>query len=166
MKPSKFAVLAGVAVIANGIGASDTPVPHEKPGLWASSLMMAGHPFTTQSCVTEASEAKMSVFSSQSRQRNCSSGTVTHNMDGSWSSASTCKFGSGAARTTHAHVTGDFNSKFTIVVTADGSNTPETTMTMTWMGACKPGMQGGDVIMSNGMKMNVLNGTVSGVPAH
>ncbi len=166
MKLSNFTMLAAVAGIASGIAAADTPAPHEKPGLWQTSMMMAGHPYTTQSCVTEASQAKMSVFSSQSRQKNCSSSTVTHNMDGSWSSASTCKFGPGAARTTHAHVTGDMNSKFTVVVTTDGSNAPDTAMTMTWMGACRPGMQGGDVVMSNGMKMNVLTGAVSGVPAH
>ncbi len=39
-------------------------------------------------------------------------------------------------------------------------------MTMTWMGACKPGMKGGDVVMNNGMKMNVLDGTMSGGPPH
>jgi len=70
------------------------------------------------------------------------------------------------ARTTHAHITGSLDSKFTIEVTRDGSSTPETTMTMSWMGACSPGMKGGDVVMSNGMKMNVIDGTVSGIPAH
>jgi hypothetical protein len=39
-------------------------------------------------------------------------------------------------------------------------------MTMTWLGPCKPGMKGGDVIMSNGMKINALDGTASGLPSH
>jgi hypothetical protein len=37
-------------------------------------------------------------------------------------------------------------------------------MTATWTGPCKPGMKGGDVIMSNGMKINLLDGTSSGQP--
>ena len=166
MRASNFVAVAGLAVIAAGFAFADTPVPHQKPGLWETSMTMRGHPMTTQSCVTEESQAKMSVFSSQSRQKNCSSSSVTHNVDGSWTSTSTCKFGQGAVRKTHAHITGDLNSKFTIAIAADGSTTPETTMTMTWMGACKPGMKGGDVMMSNGMKMNVLDGTMSGGPPH
>ena len=128
-------------------------------------MTMMGKPYTTQSCVTPDSEAKMSVFSSQLRQKNCSVSSVTHGVDGSWTSTSTCKFGQ-RTRTSHAHVTGDFNSRITMVLTSDGSSTPTTTMTMTWAGACKPGMKGGDVIMSNGMKMNVIDGTMSGMPSH
>jgi len=54
-----------------------------------------------------------------------------------------------ALRTTHALISGDFNSKLTLVTTTEGGNRPE--MTMTWIGECKPGMKAGDVIMSNGM---------------
>jgi hypothetical protein len=164
MRISNFVVVTGVAIIAAGVASADTQIPHQRPGLWETSMSMMGHPMTTQSCVTEDSEAKMSVFSSQSRKKNCSSSSITHNMDGSWTSTSTCKFGPGAARTTHSHVTGDFNSKITVVVNTEGATTPEMTMTMAWMGECKPGMKGGDVVMSNGMKMNVIDGTMSGVP--
>ncbi len=166
MKLTPFGALAGVATVIAGIAAAETLAPHQKDGLWESSMTMMGRPYTSLSCVSEESQAKMSVFSSQVRRKNCSSSTITHNMDGSWSSTSTCKFGSGAARTTHAHITGDFNAKYTMVLFADGSNRPETTMTMTWIGPCKPGMRGGDVIMANGMKLNVLDGTMSGVPPH
>ena len=166
MRISRVAVLVGIAVIPCGIALADPPTPHQKPGLWESSMMMMGKPFKTQSCVTAESEAKMSVFSSQMRQKDCSSSTIAHNPDGSWSSTSTCKFGAGATRTTHAKISGDFNSKITMVMTSDGSSTPEMNMTMTWLGACKPGMRGGDVIMSNGMKINALDGTSSGGPSH
>jgi hypothetical protein len=166
MRRSFAIALAAFAVSAAGLASADTPVPHQKDGLWESAMTMMGKPFTTQSCVTEESQAKMSIFSSQMRQKNCSSSSITHNMDGSWTSASVCKFGPSASRTTHAHITGDFNSKVTIEISGDGSSTPETTMTMTWVGPCKPGMKGGDVMMSNGMKMNVLDGTMSGMPAH
>jgi hypothetical protein len=163
MKYMFTAALAVAAAITAALAFAETPAPHQKDGLWESSMMMMGKPFKTQSCVSEESQAKMSVFRAQMRQKNCSSSSITHNMDGSWTSSSTCKFG-GKSRTTHANITGDFNSKITMVLMADDGNTPEMTMTMTWVGACKPGMKGGDVIMSNGMKMNVLDGTMSGMP--
>jgi hypothetical protein len=163
MRISKFAIFAATAVIASGIAAAQMPAPpHEKVGLWVSSMTMMGKPFTSQYCVSEESQAKMSVFSAQMRQKNCKSGNVTHNMDGSWTSTSTCTFG-GHERTTHAHVTGDFNSKVTIVMSEEGSSKPETSMTMTWSGACPAGMKGGDVI-ANGIKINVIDGTMSGLP--
>jgi hypothetical protein len=165
MKVAKFAVLAGIAVIPCGIVLADTPTPHQKAGLWESSMTMMGKPFTTQSCVTAESEAKLSVFSAHLRQKNCSSATIAHNADGSWSSTSTCKFG-GKEHTTHATITGDFDSKITLVASSDGGGAHDVNMTMTWLGPCKPGMRGGDVIMSNGMKMNAIDGTMSGVPSH
>jgi hypothetical protein len=162
-KLAAVAVVFSVGVGAGSVAWADMPVPHQKPGLWDSSMTMAGRDFKTESCVTEESQAKVSVFSSQMRQKNCSASSVTHNMDGSWTSTSTCKFGA-TPRTTHARITGDFNSKITIEVMADDSDKPETSITMTWMGACKAGMKGGDVWMSNGMKMNVIDGTMSGMP--
>ncbi len=166
MRVSRSAVLAGIAVIATGVASAESPLLHQKPGLWESSMTMMGKFYTTQSCVSEESQAKMSVFGSQVRQKNCSSSAISHNLDGSWSSVSTCKFGQGAARTTHSKITGDLNSKYTIVVSTEGSTTPEINMTMTWAGPCKPGMRGGDVVMSNGMKMNPLDGTMSGGRPH
>ena len=164
MRVSNFVAVAGAVIVAAGVASAETAVPHQKPGLWETSMSMMGHPMTTQSCVTEESQAKMSVFSAQTRQKNCSSSSITHNLDGSWTSTSTCKFGGGAEHTTHAHVTGDFNSKITVVVDSDRAGASDMTMTMVWMGACKPGMKGGDVVMSNGMKMNVIDGTMSGMP--
>jgi hypothetical protein len=164
MRVSKLVTVAGLAAFAAGFAWAQSPLPHQKVGLWVTNMDVMGKPMTTQSCVTAESEAKMSVFSSQARQKNCSSSSVTHNMDGSWTSTSTCKFGPSAARTTHAHISGDFGSKLTLVVTTEGSTKPDTTMTMMWVGACKPGMKGGDVMMSNGMKINVIDGTMSGVP--
>jgi Protein of unknown function (DUF3617) len=162
MKISKFALLASIAVIASGVAAADMVAPHQKDGLWESSMMMDGKPFISRSCVSEESQAKMSVFSAQSRQKNCSSSSATHNMDGSWSSTSTCNFG-GHTRTTRVQITGDFNSKLAMVMYSEGSSTPEMNMTMAWKGSCPPGMKGGDVI-ANGMKINVIDGTMSGTP--
>jgi hypothetical protein len=166
MRVSNFAALAGIVAFTGGGASADTPVPHQKPGLWqGTTTMSAGQNISSLSCIDAASEEKMSAFSSQLRNKSCKSSQITHNMDGSWTSASTCEFRPGKVTTTHSRVTGDFNSKYTVVVSKEGSDAPDMTMTMTWVGPCKPGMKGGDV-ESNGMKMNVIDGTMSGLPKH
>ena len=166
MKVSVAAALGWVGLVGASAARADMPVPHQRPGLWETTMTMMGKPYVTQSCVSEESAAKSSVFSSQLRRKNCSASAATRNADGSWSSVSTCSFGNGAPHTTRVHVTGDFNSKVTMVVSTDGSGRPDTTMTMVWQGACKPGMRGGDVIMPNGMKINVMDGMGAGGAGH
>ena len=89
-------------------------------------------------------------------RKNCQPGQVNHNPDGSWSSITTCELRPGVKTTTRADITGDFNSKFTMVMRSPPDAAPQMTMVMTWIGPCKPGQRGGDVIM-NGKKMNVLD---------
>ena len=151
-------MLTGIAVLAASATLADTPVPHQRLGLWQTAMTMVGRNFTTQSCIDAASEARMSAFSSQLRNKKCQPSQITHNMDGSWTSTSTCEFTPGKVRTTHAVIIGDLNSKFTLVLRSDAASAPETTLTSTWLGPCKHGMRGGDVIMSNGTKMNVMDG--------
>ena len=38
---------------------------------------------------------------------------------------------------------------------------PEMTMTSTWLGPCGPGQRGGDVMMSNGTKYNLMDSAQS-----
>jgi len=117
--------------------------------------MMAGQHFTSQLCVDAASEAKMSAFSSQCRGRTA---IPTGNPQPGWflEQRQTCEFRPGVKTTTRADVTGDFNSKYTMVMRSPPDAAPEMTITSTWIGPCKPGQRGGDVIM-NGKKMNVLD---------
>lgn len=157
MRFSIFAISACIAVAAATAALADTPLPHQKLGLWQTSMKMVGQDISSQSCVDAASEAQMSAFSAQLRSKKCKSSQITHNMDGSWTSISTCEFTPGQSHTTRTTVTGDFNSKYTAVMHSDRPGAKDTTMTSTWLGPCKPGMRGGDVIMSNGMKMNMMD---------
>ena len=165
MKYLNVAIFAGVAVVVAVASVSaDMPFPHRKAGLWQGVTSMGGHSFSTEYCIDAASEAKMSAFSSNMRQKKCSASSITHNMDGSWTSTSTCEFMPGKTMTTHAVITGDFNSKYTVAVAPQGTSGPHMTMTVTWLGPCKPGMKGGDVVMSNGMTMNMMDNSMSGAP--
>ena len=73
-----------------------------------------------------------------------------------------------ATTTSHAVVTGSFDSAYTMKVASTRSGGPpmpgvapgaETHMTIEakWLGACAAGQKPGDVVMSNGMTMNVLD---------
>src|ERR1017187_3716456 len=109
--------LASIAILAAGAAAAGTQtLPHQKLGLWQSQTKMAGQHFTSQLCIDAASEAKMSAFSSQVSRKNCQPGQINHNPGGSWSSVTTCELRPGVKTTTRADVTGDFNSKYTMVM--------------------------------------------------
>ena len=71
---------------------------------------------------------------------------------------STCAIG-GKPATAHAVVAGSFDSAYTMTVTSQIPDIPDGKMIMTidakWLGPCAADQKPGDVIMSNGMKINV-----------
>ena len=85
---------------------------------------------------------------------------------------SVCKYGN-VETTSHAVITGHFDQSYTVKITSTRTGgatpsgaSPETHMTIEakWLGPCKPGQKPGDIIMSNGMKMNVLEMPTPGRP--
>jgi hypothetical protein len=80
---------------------------------------------------------------------------------------SVCKF-SDATTTSHAVVTGSFDSAYTVDVTSTregGRPMPGATpgapthmkIAAKWLGACAADQKPGDIVMANGMKMNILD---------
>ena len=64
--------------------------------------------------------------------------------------------------TSHADITGDFNSAYTVKVTSHREGGPtgaarDSVMTLDakWLGACKADQKAGDIVMSGGLKMNI-----------
>ena len=68
----------------------------------------------------------------------------------------------GMSTTSHAEITGDFNSAYTVKTSrmprwrgrAAGRDT-NMTLEAKWLGACKPDQKPGDIVMPGGFKMNV-----------
>jgi hypothetical protein len=57
-------------------------------------------------------------------------------------------------------ITGSFDTDYTMVITSQGeavSAPRTTTMSAKWLGPCAADQKPGDVIMPNGMKMNLLD---------
>ena len=156
MKRAFGLYVVGVMLVVGSSANADT-YPHQRLGLWNSTMTSSGRSMSVKSCVDAASEAQANVLS-QSVRKNamCQSLGISHNPDGSWTSSTSCEFRKGVKTVTRTDVTGDFKSHVKFVIHAMPSNKVETTMDMTWLGPCLPGQKGGDVIKSDGRVMNTL----------
>ncbi len=80
---------------------------------------------------------------------------------------STCTT-AGKTVSSHVVVSGSFDSAYTMTVTNSGDGVPGGSHTMTltakWLGACAADQRPGDMIMPNGMKVNILDIQKRGVP--
>ena len=144
-------------------------MPARKPGLWELKMDFAGRKVPAQvmkQCVDAASDKLMNSNFGGPAQEACSKQDVSKAGD-TMTVDSVCKFGD-ATTTTHAVVTGSFDSAYTVDVTstreggrpmpgmpAGGSS--HMTIAAKWLSPCAAGQRPGDIIMSNGMTMNVLD---------
>lgn len=159
-----IAILLGTATPAVALD-----MPARKPGLWELKMDFAGRKVPAQvmqQCVDAASDKLMNANFGGPAQEACSKQDVSKTGD-AMSVDSVCKFGD-AVTTTHAVVTGSFDSAYTVDVTstreggrplpgmaAGGSS--HMTIAAKWLGPCVADQKPGDIIMANGMKMNVLD---------
>ena len=106
----------------------------------------------------------MSAFGNATTKDMCSK-MDTQKVGNTYVIDSVCKMGP-STNTSRSVITGDFNSAYTVKlssVTSGGPNLPgarpdgktEMTMEARWTGACKADQKPGDIIMSNGVKMNI-----------
>src|SRR5665647_414539 len=163
----RFAMLAAAVFTAAPAFALDMPA--RKPGLWQINMEFVGRKLPAQvikQCIDAASGKIMNSHFGGSAQEACSKQDVTKTANG-MTVDSGCKFGE-ATTTSHAVVTGSFDSAYNIDVTSTRAGGPPmpgvaasgaTHMTVEgkWVGLCAAGQKPGDVIMSNGMTMNVLD---------
>ena len=117
-------------------------------------------------CTDAATDKLMNANFGGSNEQACSKQDMK-TSGGTITIDSVCKFGE-ATTTSHAVVTGSFDSAYNIDVTSTRAGGPPmpgvaasgaTHMTVEgkWVGPCAAGQKPGDVIMSNGMTMNVLD---------
>ena len=148
-------------------------LPARKAGLWELKMNLAGHNAampTFQHCIDAATDKEMMMQGGSGRGQKCSKQDVQRAGD-TITIDSVCDIGNGATATSHAVVSGDFNSAYTVKVNSKRQGGPavpgmpgETNMTIEakWLGACKADQKPGDVIMANGMKVNVRDAQKAG----
>jgi hypothetical protein len=149
----RFAILAGAIILAGSASAADLELPLHKAGLWQNGIDADGQHITNMQCFDDVSQKKLVALS----HARCSEHHVTHNADGSWTSTGTCEFQQGTVVTSSSAISGDFDRRLTVVTDTTAPSVSHVAVTSTWIGVCKPGMSGGDVVMSDGSKINMLD---------
>jgi hypothetical protein len=159
---SFVSVLCLLALLpASDASALDLPV--REAGLWEMKVLRTGSPapdMTMQHCTDESTDKEMSTAFSPMGKEMCSKQDIQKTATG-YVSDSVCGI-AGMSITSHAEITGDFNSAYTVKSTAHSERGPTgvprdstTSIEAKWLGACKPGQKPGDIMMPGGMKMNI-----------
>jgi hypothetical protein len=147
---------------ATGAQADDLPV--RKAGLWEMKMVRTGSAMpdmTMQHCTDETVDKEMNNNVSPMAKQVCSKQDIKKTATG-YVSDSECNV-AGMSMTSHAEITGDFNSAYTVKTSSRAQGGPagatarDTTMTLEakWLGACKADQKPGDIVMPGGFKMNV-----------
>jgi len=161
----KLALLGSAICFALSAGsarAEDLPV--RKAGLWEMKLVTTGSPvpeMTMQHCTDETVDKEMSNNVSPMAKQICAKQEIKKTATG-YVSDSECSV-AGVSTTSHAEITGDFNSAYMVKSTSHaqggvaGAAGRDSTMTVQakWLGACKADQKPGDIVMPGGFKMNV-----------
>ena len=143
-------------------------LPTRKAGLWQLTMNFTNTkipPQTMRQCIDGATDKLLNSNFGGAAQQTCSKQDMTRS-GATITVDSVCNIG-GATNTSHAVITGSFDSAYTMQVTSKrvgGPSIPgmhptgETHMSIAakWLGPCQAGQKPGDMVMANGMKVNVL----------
>ena len=142
-------------------------LPARKAGLWQLTMTMdkgGMPPQVIKQCVDAATDKKMNSMSGGMGREQCSKQEVRQ-VGGAIVVDSICKTGP-MTTTSHAVVSGDFNSAYNVQVDSKSEGGPaipgmppggamKMAIAAKWLGACEAGQRPGDMIMGNGFKMNI-----------
>jgi hypothetical protein len=143
---------------------ADEGAAYLKPGLWRRTLDGGGPNASTELCVDEQSDSKITILLPQISGANCTNWKFNIYNTGSSEITFQCRIGQVGSMTLIGAYRGDFNSRYTETfdlktsggVEADARGERRMTGVATWVGDCAPGQKGGDVVFPNGSKMNLF----------
>ncbi len=142
-------------------------MPARKPGLWELKMAFESSRLperVMQQCIDAATDKMMNANFGGGAQENCSKQNM-QNVGGTLVVDSVCKFGT-ATTTSHAVVTGSFDSAYSVDITSTRQGAPAPGMPPTgsthmkmeakWLGPCAANQRPGDIV-TNGRTMNLLD---------
>jgi hypothetical protein len=153
-------VIGGLILVSSSVSAVD--LPKRKAGLWEVTLQMAGGkmpPQTVKFCTDAATDEALFQLGTNTADQMCSRKDISRNGD-VVTMDTECKMGE-SKMTSHAVMTftGDTAYKTAIQSHMDppmmGRSETSMTQDARWTGACPADMQPGDMMMPNGIKMNL-----------
>jgi len=152
--------VTSILVLVGAMPALATELPSRKPGLWQvkTSLEGSNAPVRViQQCIDAATDQMMQSSAGPFAPELCPKREVQSSSN-SITIDSTCVIG-GKTATAHAVVSGSFDSAYTMTVTSQSEQLPGGHMVMTmegqWLGACTADQKPGDIVMGNGVKINL-----------
>jgi Protein of unknown function (DUF3617) len=150
-----------VLALAAAMPALSAELPSRKAGLWEIKTTFEnrnGAGLTVQQCIDASTDQMMQSSAGPLAQAACSKRDMQKSGN-TITIDSVCKL-SGKTATSHAVITGSFDSAYTMMVTSESDALPGGKLTMTiaanWLGPCRDDQKPGDIIMGNGLKMNIL----------
>jgi hypothetical protein len=152
-------VLAGVTT---SMAACAVDLPQRKPGLWQVTTTSPGRdmpPRVVQMCMDASTDAAMTSLGTAMAGGVCSRNEITR-AGATVTTVSVCKVGqTQAASQAVTRFMGDSAYHTDIKSSFDppvmGQATAVLAQDAKWTGACPAGMQPGDLVMANGMKLNI-----------
>ncbi|MDR3466705.1 MAG: DUF3617 family protein [Xanthobacteraceae bacterium] len=140
--------------------ASAEDLPTRKPGLWELRMTTGPLPaMTMQQCTDEAIDRQMSTMFGPLQKEMCARNEVQKTAAG-YTVDTTCNAGA-APLTSHLDITGDFQSAYTVKVSAQAGDAPAESppdaslvVEAKWVGPCKADQKPGDIVMGS-LKMNI-----------
>jgi hypothetical protein len=131
-----------------------------KPGLWevkTSRDTQSSIPPPVQQCIDPATDVMLQSVAGPFNPATCEQSNVQHEA-GTTTIDFKCTV-AGTPATAHTVISGNLDSAYTMTVTAQSESLPNGKMVMTmegkWLGACAADQKPGDVVLSNGVKVNV-----------
>jgi hypothetical protein len=155
MKKTLFSLLVLVPACAMA------DIPTRKAGLWEVTVDAGGMKQTMQQCTDAETDAKMMDANKNPQKMgiNCVK-NETKQIGNTWVTDSDCTFGP-TRIITSSETSGDFQTNYKSVIKARyepplmGQKETTTNLAGKWVGPCKEDQKPGDMILSNGMKMNI-----------
>jgi Protein of unknown function (DUF3617) len=147
-------------VLIYAMPVSAAELPSRKPGLWQvkTSIESSNAPSRViQQCIDAATDQMLQSSAGPFAPAACPERDVQRS-ENSITIDSICTVG-GKTATAHSVITGSFDSAYTMTVTSQSPDIPGGKMVMTmeakWLGPCTEDQKPGDVVLGNGVKINI-----------
>jgi hypothetical protein len=134
-------------------------LPSRKPGQWEITMTLENRNVpgqTVRQCIDAATDQSMQSSAGAFAQAACPRRDVQRSGN-LITIDSTCTVG-GKPSTSHAVITGSFDSAYTMKVTSQSEGGASRAMTISakWLGPCATDQKPGDMITADGTKLNIL----------
>jgi hypothetical protein len=156
----RFVGAISLLLLIGATPVSAAELPSRKPGLWQvkTSIENSNAPARViLQCIDASTDQMLQSSAGPFAPAACPERGVQQS-ENSITIDSTCTVG-GKPATAHSVVSGSFDSAYTMTVTAQSEDLPGGKMTMTmegkWLGPCTADQKPGDIVMSNGAKINI-----------